>query len=60
MLTAIIVITVVFVFFAIVSLIFLGGWHSFRDSNMLGGLLLLWIVVLTFLLIVYFTGLRRG
>ena len=59
MLTALIVITVVLVFFALVTLIFLGGWHSFRDSNMLGGLLLLWIAVITYVLIVYFTGRHR-
>jgi len=60
MMTAIVVMLIVVIFYAIISLIFLGGWHSFRDSNILGGLLLLWIFVILFMLSVYFSALQRG
>lgn len=60
MTTAIVVMLIVVIFYAIISLIFIGGWHSFRDSNILGGLLLLWVFVILFLLAAYFTGLQRG
>jgi hypothetical protein len=60
MTTAIVVLIIVFVFYAIISLIFIGGWHSFRDSNILGGLLLLWIFLILFAIAVIFSSLQRG
>lgn len=59
MMTAIIVIIVVLIFYVIVSLFFLEGWHSFRDTSMLGGLLILWIALLIFFLIIYLAARHR-
>jgi len=51
--TALLVI-LVFVFFAIVSIVYFIGWQSSRDPSVLGGVALVWLVLIVFLLIVIF------
>jgi hypothetical protein len=47
-----VLIIVIFVFFAIIGLLFLSGWHSTRDKNMLGGVIVLVasLIILSFIL----------
>jgi hypothetical protein len=47
----IVLIVIIFVFFAIISLLFLFGWHSTRDKNMLGGVIVLAVTLVIFLLV---------
>lgn len=49
-------IVIIFVFFAIVSLIFLLGWHSHRDSNFLGGIVLMVISIAVLVIILILAG----
>ena len=58
MLTTFIII-VVFIFLFFVSLLFLIAWQSLRDSNILGGVVLMWIFLIIFLLAFIFSGRNR-
>jgi NADH:ubiquinone oxidoreductase subunit H len=52
-------IVIIFVFFAIVSLLFLLGWHSHRDSNMLGGIILMVLALVIFIAILLMAAQNR-
>ena len=45
-------VAIVVFFFILVSIAFLLGWHSYREKNMLGGLVVLWVVLILFVLAV--------
>jgi uncharacterized membrane protein len=51
-------IVIIFVFFAIVSLLFLLGWHSHRDSTFLGGIVLMVIAIAILIIILILAGNR--
>lgn len=51
--------TFIFLFFVLIGIIFIVGWQSIKDNNILGGVLLMWIVVALFLLVVFWGGRNR-
>lgn len=52
-------IVIIIVFFAIVSLLFLLGWHSHRESNMLGGIVLMIIALAIFFIVLFLASRGR-
>lgn len=51
-----VLIVIIFVFFAIISLLFLLGWHSYRDSNTLGGVIVMLISLVILVVILILAG----
>lgn len=56
---ATVVIIIFFVFLVITSLLYLLGWRYNPDSDIPGGVILMWIILLIFLLIIIFAARSR-
>lgn len=54
MILSTIIIVAVFVFFAIISMVYFIGWRSFRDDSVLGGVILMWATLVILFLIIFF------
>jgi len=53
------IIVIFSIFFAIIGVAYFIAYQSHRDPNIVGALVLMWIVVALFLLTVYFGGKNR-
>ena len=52
---SIILISIVAAFIIFISLAIFGLWHTYRIENMIGGLILMWVVILIFILVAFFS-----
>ncbi len=51
---------IIFAFLIFLSVIYFIGWQSSRDPNVLGGVILLWLAIIFFLLIIIFGPKNRA